>query len=243
MLSVAYDLHIHSCLSPCGDPASTPADIAGMAFIKGLDVFALTDHNSARNCPAAKAAADAYGILFVPGMELTTEEEVHVVCLFEEVEQALAFGEYVYPRILDIENKPEIFGEQLVADENDVMIACERRLLISATTISFDEVFALAEQFGGTAFPAHIEKAANSLLANLGFIPPDAAFHTAEMKNPALYETLCPVHTYLKQCRVLKNSDAHTLEDISEAVNFLHVTERTPRGVIDAVRRGLRAAE
>lgn len=82
MMNLAYDLHIHSCLSPCGDDDMTPANIAGMAALKGLDVVALTDHNTCRNCPAFMAAAAEYGVLAVPGMEINTSEEVHAVCLF-----------------------------------------------------------------------------------------------------------------------------------------------------------------
>ena len=90
-MNLFYDLHIHSCLSPCGDEDMTPANIAGMAMVKGLDLIALTDHNSCRNCPALLAAAEEYGILAMPGIEVTTAEEVHAVCLFDNLEAALEF--------------------------------------------------------------------------------------------------------------------------------------------------------
>ena len=112
-----YDLHIHSCLSPCGDGDMTPANIAGMAAVKGLDVIALTDHNSCRNCPAAMRHAEALGITLIPGMELTTSEEVHVVCLFPSLEAAMDFDSYVYAHLLPVKNRPDIFGEQLILDE------------------------------------------------------------------------------------------------------------------------------
>ena len=119
MSMLYYDLHIHSCLSPCGDKDMTPANIAGMAAVKGLDVIALTDHNSCRNCPAAMRHAEDLGITLIPGMELTTSEEVHVVCLFPTLEAAMDFDQYVYLHLLPVKNRPDIFGEQLILDEKD----------------------------------------------------------------------------------------------------------------------------
>ena len=112
MPELNYDLHIHSCLSPCGDDDMTPANIVGMAMIKGLDLIAVTDHNSCKNCPAVLTMADAYGLTALPGMELTTSEEVHVVCLFADLKDALAFDEYVYSRLMPIPNNEKIFGKQ-----------------------------------------------------------------------------------------------------------------------------------
>ena len=114
-----YDFHIHSCLSPCADNDMTPNSIAGMAALAGLNLVALTDHNSCRNCPAFFAAAKRYGIIPIAGMELTTAEDIHMVCLFESLEDALAFGEAVDRRRIRIPNRTDIFGDQLLVDEND----------------------------------------------------------------------------------------------------------------------------
>ncbi|MDI9489318.1 MAG: PHP domain-containing protein, partial [Bacillota bacterium] len=95
MLKLSYDLHIHSCLSPCSDEDMTPANIVNMAKLLGLDVIAVTDHNSCRNCPAVYNYAQKNNILVIPGMELCTMEEVHVLCFFEELENAMAFDKYV----------------------------------------------------------------------------------------------------------------------------------------------------
>ena len=237
MLSLSYDLHIHSCLSPCGDNESTPANIIGMAYVKGLDVVALTDHNSAKNCAAAKEVADAYGVCFLPGMELTTEEEVHVVCLFDSIEKALAMDEYVHNKLLKIKNDKAIFGEQLILNSDDEIIGEEEYLLINATSVSFAESFKVAESFGGIAIPAHIEKSANSLLANLGFVPPDSTFNTVELKNKGRYDELCKIHPYLSSCRVITDSDAHYLQDINEPINFLHAREKSAAAVIEALKQ------
>ena len=110
------DLHIHSCLSPCGDMDMTPVNIVNMARLNGLDIIALTDHNTVKNCPAAIACGKEAGLLVLPGMELTTEEEAHVLCLFAEMEGAEAFEHEVDKRRVYIENRAEIFGRQVVMD-------------------------------------------------------------------------------------------------------------------------------
>ncbi len=236
MIQITYDLHIHSCLSPCGDADMTPGNIAGMAAVKGLDVIALTDHNSCRNCPALLAAAEAYGVLAIPGMEVTTSEEVHAVCLFPTLTAALAFDGYVYQRLRKIPNREEIFGRQEIYDRNDTVCATEPNLLIHAAEISFDELWDLAGDFGGVMFPAHIDKNANSLLANLGFVPPDSQFRAAEVADLGRLEELRKAHPYLKQCRILSNSDAHYLGDISEPEQVLTVGERSAAAVLEALR-------
>ena len=133
MIPLYYDLHMHSCLSPCGDDNMTPANLVGMAAVKGLDVIALTDHNSCKNCPAAMKHGEEYGVIVIPGMELTTSEEVHVVCLFPTLDDALSFDAYVYDHILPIKNKEHIFGRQQIMDAQDYVIGNVERLLISAT--------------------------------------------------------------------------------------------------------------
>ena len=100
----------------------TPANIVGMAMIKPLDLIAVTDHNSCKNCPAVLTMADAYGLTALPGMELTTSEEVHVVCLFADLKDALAFDEYVYSHLMPIPNNEKIFGKQQLYNADDEVI-------------------------------------------------------------------------------------------------------------------------
>ena len=177
--TLSYDLHIHSCLSPCGDDDMTPGNIVGMTAIKGLDVIAVTDHNSCRNCPAVMKLAAQYGILAIPGMELTTAEEVHAVCLFPELSAALEFDRFVYEKLIKFPNREDIFGKQQIMNEEDICIGTEPNLLINSTTLSFDELWDIvAGQYGGVMIPAHIDKNANSLLSNLGFVPPDTVFRS-----------------------------------------------------------------
>lgn len=211
MRRISYDLHIHSCLSPCGDMDMTPHTIAGMAFLGGLDVIAVTDHNTGRNVPAVMKAAEEFGLLVVPGMELTTAEEVHVVCLFPLLSDLLAFDEYVYERLMKVKNKPAFFGEQIIMNEVDEPVGEEEYLLSNATTITFDESIPLVSSYGGLAIPAHIDKSTTSLLSNLGFIPPDSTFPCVEIKDLSKTEALKEAHPYLKSCRIISNTDAHDL--------------------------------
>ncbi len=217
MIPLYYDLHLHSCLSPCGDDDMTPSNIVGMAAIKGLNVIALTDHNTCLNCPAAIRHGQEYGVTVIPGMELTTSEEVHVVCLFSALENALAFSEYVYEHLPPIKNKEAIFGKQQVMDEQDREVRRLEKLLINATDISFDYVNDLTADYHGIAFPAHLDKSSTSLLSNLGFIPPDSKFRCAEVKDLTKLHQLKKANPYLENCRIVSNSDAHYLWDIHEA--------------------------
>lgn len=234
-MNLTYDLHIHSCLSPCGDDDMTPANIAGMAALKGLEVIALTDHNTCRNCPAFMAAAAEYGVLAVPGMEINTLEEVHAVCLFPTLETALDFDTYVYKKLIKFPNNEAIFGKQQIYDEQDQVCGSEPDLLINATQLSFDGLWELVLSYGGVMFPAHVDKTANSLIANLGFIPPDSQFTTAEVKDLRKLHQLRRDHPYLEQCCIISNSDAHYLEHINEPELTLSVEERTAAAVVGAL--------
>lgn len=235
MASLYYDLHLHSCLSPCGSEDMTPYNIAGMAALKGLDVIAVTDHNSCRNCPAVLAAAEEYGILAVPGMELTTSEEVHAVCLFSELKAALEFDAYVYERLLPVKNREDIFGRQEIYGLDDRPIGTEEYLLINSTAISFEGLWELVSSFDGAMFPAHIDKASNSLISNLGFVPEDSLFKTAELHDLGKLHGLKKTNPYLKHCRIISNSDAHYLEDIREPKLTIELREKSAGALIEAL--------
>lgn len=237
MDKIFYDLHIHSCLSPCGDEDMTPANIMAMANLKNLDLIAVTDHNSCKNCPSVMAYGMKEGILVIPGMELCTQEEVHVLCLFARLIDAMDFDAYVYERLIKIENQEIIFGRQQIYDENDRCVGTEPNLLINATRIIYDELDDLMGKFHGIYIPAHIDKNANSLLSNLGFIPPTSKFTWAEVKDVTRLEELKRDNPYLNQCDIITNSDAHSLGLINEAVNHLTVKEPSIEGVLEVLQR------
>lgn len=216
MIPLFYDLHIHSCLSPCGDDDMTPANLTGMAAVKGLDVIALTDHNSCANCPAAIYHGKNYGVTVIPGMELTTAEEVHVICLFPTLDAAMEFDRIVYGCLLPVPNQEGIFGKQQIMNEQDEVVGIKEHLLINATTISFDEAFSLTESFNGIAYPAHVDKSSNSVISNLGFVPPESTFTCAEFHDFGNLHRLRREHSYFEKCNVICCSDAHYLVDIHE---------------------------
>ena len=180
-MTVRTDLHIHSCLSPCADEDMTPADLAGMSFINGQRLIALTDHNSARNCPAAAAAAAAYGLGFIPGMEVTTSEDIHAVCLFPDLCCALDFDGYIYRHIPDIPNRPEVFGNQVILDADGCVLGTEPRLLITGCDISILDLPGIVAGYGGVCYPAHIDREGNGLLGILGAWPPELDVRAAEV--------------------------------------------------------------
>lgn len=239
MIPLYYDLHLHSCLSPCGDDDMTPANIVGMASIKGLDVIALTDHNSCLNCPAAMIHGQNYGVTVIPGMELCTAEEVHVICLFSELDNALAFDSYVYEHLLPIKNKEEIFGKQQIMNEDDEVTGTVGNLLINATDIPFDEVVSLTAEYGGIAYPAHIDKTSTSLLSNLGFVPPDSAFTCAEVHDLKNLHKIQKDHPYFLNCNIISSSDAHYLEDIREPQYQIFSESKGLKDILTAINNKL----
>ena len=217
-----YDLHIHSCLSPCGDGDMTPNNIVNMALIKGLDIISLTDHNSWGNLESViKAAGDK--ILVIPGMEVESSEEVHICCYFPTLEACKEMWEIVKKNMQGIKNKPEIFGNQQYMDEEDNIIGEEDELLVAATKLSIDEVFSYTKSLGGVAIPAHIDRTSYSVISNLGFIPDNLDIKTVEI-TPKNRDKL---QNEYKKYNIVSNSDAHYLWDISEPEFFVDIAKKT----------------
>ena len=145
------------------------------------------------------------------------------------------FDDYVYQRLMPVENRPDIFGKQEIYNCNDQVQGTVPYLLINACSISFDQLWRLVRERNGVMFPAHVEKPANSLIANLGFVPPDSEFKTAELKNLKKLHEMRREHPYLEQCRIISNSDAHYLEDINEPLLTIDVKEKSAEAVIWAL--------
>lgn len=225
MKRLFYDLHIHSCLSPCGDRDMTPNNIVGMAKLNGLDVIALCDHNSAENCPAVAKVCEQTHLLFIPGCEVCTEEEAHVVCLFPDVERALAFSRRLHALLPPVKNKEEAFGRQSIMDANDEETGIEPLLLITGAAVSVNDLPALVDEYGGFCFPAHIDRNSFSILSNLGAIPPECGFTVAELRDPGMLEELQKKHPELCGLHFLTDSDAHYLENIAEAERYFDVPD------------------
>ncbi|MEA4969555.1 MAG: PHP domain-containing protein [Candidatus Pelethousia sp.] len=224
------DLHIHSCLSPCADNDMTPWNIVGMAKLKGLDAIAICDHNCGLNLPAALKAGREYGVCVVPGLEVASREDIHLLCYFPLLEQALEMGRLVASGQVAIQNKPALFGEQRLVDEDDEHAGQVERLLLTACAMSVQEVDQAARGLGGVMVPAHINKGANSLLPTLGFMPDEPAMPTVEIYK------LRPHSALGRLC--LTSSDAHQLGDISEEGFPLYCRELTPLAIVEALLAG-----
>ncbi|MBR4123099.1 MAG: PHP domain-containing protein [Clostridia bacterium] len=227
-----YDLHIHSCLSPCGNDDSTPDSIAGMGELNGLDIMALTDHNTCKNCPAFFEAAKRHNILAVAGMELTTSEDIHMVCLFPDLKSAMAFGEEIEKRIFKVPNRIDIFGNQLICDSEDNVIGNEDYLLSNATNVSLEEAPNLVEKFGGICYPAHIDRESNGVIAILGVFPKEEGFCCAEVHNSDKLNDFAE-KSGLAVNKLVVSSDAHNLWDIKEQQEFFYMNE-IPEGCDNA---------
>jgi len=227
-LKLYYDLHIHSALSPCADNDMTPNNIVNMALIKGLDVIAVTDHNSCGNVRAVLDVAKSTPLVVVPAIEIETYEEVHVLAYFKTIISAQSVAEIIRSHASGILNSPDIFGDQYYMDSKDNIVASEKALLVSACKLSLKEVFDVVLKAGGVAVPAHIDKSSYSLVSNLGFIPSDISVNTVEIraisrktfnKNYANYN-------------IITNSDAHMLENISEKEFYFDLQNNTVSDII-----------
>lgn len=229
----AVDLHIHSCLSPCGDELMTPNNIVNMAHLKGLDLIAVADHNTARHLPAIKKVADFVGVGLLPAMEITTQEEAHLLAYFRTVGEALEFSDMLYDHLPPIKNDPRFFGEQIELDEDDEPVRTEERLLISAVDLGIDELTGMILDAGGLAVPAHINRGENGLLQALGFIPPQVPFSALEVSIG-----LPLPHKGIPDLKQLHSSDAHYLENMFERVEFLELERPDAESFFRYIRGG-----
>lgn len=227
-MRIKYDLHIHSALSPCADDNMTPSNIVGFAKLQGLDAVAIADHNAIANVKVAMDVGDAFDVVVVPAMELQTAEDIHILCLFEKFQDLQSFYNSIH--FADIQNRAEIFGEQLILDEDDNILGKEQRMLLVASGVSVEEVVSLAKQHNGIAVAAHIDREENGMVAILGTVTED--FSVVEISATATKQIQC----YTTGRKVITNSDAHTLEDIGVADGELEVVERSAKGILQALR-------
>lgn len=235
-MKLYYDFHLHSCLSPCGDNDMTPYNLVNMAKILGLDAIALTDHNTAQNCRAAMKVGKSVGVTVIPGMELCTSEEVHVVCLFDGPENAESFSDYVLSTVPPVKNRPEIFGDQLIMDAEDGIIGTQELLLTTASGISADDVVKAVGEYGGFCYPAHIDRNSYSIISNLGMITPEMNFTAVEMTENADRDEYAAKYPIIKNMSVYVSSDAHYLENMREASHTLEAEENSIKAILNAMK-------
>ena len=236
---ISVDLHIHSVLSPCGDVMMTPGNLVGMAKINGLDAIALTDHNAMQNIPSALRMGQEYDVVVVPGMELETAEEIHVVCLFPDAEKLSTFQQVVMDSYGGSvpSNRPEIFGQQLIYNEEDEECGQLDRMLLAPSGIAIDDVFSIVDGLGGIAFPAHVDRDSYSVLTTLGALPYGYGNGFVEISCECDRGELLENYPELVNYKLLPSSDAHYIDKIQEAGGAeLLVEELSVKGVIEALK-------
>jgi PHP family Zn ribbon phosphoesterase len=231
------DLHIHTVLSPCTEIADmTPKAIVRIAAERGLDLIAICDHNSARNTAAVRRAARSSGLTVIPGMEVTTAEEVHIVGLFASDEGAEAMQEEVYAR-LPGENNEEVFGHQAVVDEYDQVEDLDGRLLIGATTLSAEKVVDLIHGFDGLAIASHVDREGFGIFSQLGFIPAGMRLDALEISRHIDFQAARERFPQAAQYTLITSSDAHFPDDIGAVWTEALMADRSFEEVKKALAR------
>lgn len=230
------DLHIHTCLSPCADLTMSPTRIVNRAMARKLDIIGICDHNSAENVQATINAACKNDLTVLAGMEVTSVEEVHAIALFDETSQVLNLQETVYANLIPEENKEELFGEQIVANEFDEVEGYNKRLLIGATTLTLTEIVKTIHTCGGLAIASHIDRESYSIIGQLGFIPEDLEIDGLEI-SPQM--TIAQANARIPgtaKYPLITSSDAHFLDNIGKATTSFLLEEPTVNEIQKALK-------
>jgi hypothetical protein len=220
---IAVDLHIHSCLSPCGDKDMTPNNIVNMAKLKGLDVIAVTDHNSAKNLPAVYEVAQKVGMNLLFGIEVNTKEDIHALVYFRTLKDVMLFDALIEKHLPEIKNRPEVFGHQYIMNSEDEITGEVEKLLISALDLGINDIVSLVKIYNGIVVPAHINRSSYSITASLGFVPPNLEVNTLEVSKETTIEKTKKEFRFFRDYFFIQSSDAHYLEDIAEREYFVPI--------------------
>ena len=215
------DLHVHTVLSPCAAAEMTPPHIVSRALARGLDLIAITDHNASANAGAVQRAAAGTGLTVLSGMELQTMEEVHLLCLFDTPEQMSAWQREVDARMPPEDNRPDVLGEQFVVDETGAFLRREGRLLATSVALRLEEAARGVSERGGLAIPAHVDRPAYSLSANLGFPPPDLPVDALELSAHATPADAQRRFPWLAGYSLVQGGDVHHLDDFAATTVFV----------------------
>ncbi|RLD58425.1 MAG: histidinol-phosphatase [Bacteroidetes bacterium] len=225
MKTFRADFHIHTVLSPCGDLGMSPKNIIRRAKERKLDIIGITDHNSTKQCSVMKKIGDKNGIFVLQGVEITTKEEVHCLAFFENDDELSKFQKYLDQNLPDIKNNVDLFGYQVVVDEDENIVEQIDPLLISAISQNINQIEEKVHSLGGLFIPAHIDKLKNSIISQLGFLPKDLNIDAIELSKHTTKKNFLDKNDYLKQYSFIQSSDAHYINNIGDVSTILKMNE------------------
>ncbi|MBP3762640.1 MAG: PHP domain-containing protein [Bacteroidales bacterium] len=221
------DLHIHTVLSPCGDLEMSPSAIVERALERGLDMIAISDHNTTRQVKVAQKIGRERGLFVLGGVEVTSQEEAHCLCFFETDAQLDAFQEFLDAHLPPIPNDEDRFGYQLIVDENEEIVGEEPYHLLNAIDVDIDGLYDEVHRIGGLFVPAHVNKSTTSLTSQLGFVPPDIRADGLEINKFITRDEMVKKFAYLKRFNFITDSDAHFIPDVGSVYNVIHMEHRS----------------
>ncbi|HEX2967654.1 MAG TPA: PHP domain-containing protein [Bacteroidales bacterium] len=219
------DLHIHTVLSPCGDLTMSPANIIEEAVQKGIDIIGITDHNSTRHCRLIKKMASEKGIYTMTGAEVTTREEVHCLAFFEKTDTLELFQDFLDYHLAEIMNVPEIFGDQVVVDEDEMIVYTEEKLLTNALDVSIEQLEEFVHLNGGLFIPAHIDRLKNGIYGQLGLFPANLPADAIEVSGNVSKKEFVKNHEEISALPIITSSDAHFPEQIGKVTTLFGINE------------------
>lgn len=218
--SYKIDLHNHTVLSPCGGLEMSPRALLIRAQELGLDIIAITDHNSTKNCHAYCELGKEYGVVVICGIEIQTIEEVHIIALFATLDEAMKFDKQVSEALLPLNNNPDFFGDQVIVDKDENIIGIEERALINSVKWDFETTIAKIKQFEAICFPAHVDAKRNSVTSQLGFLPPDSKVDGIGITANCDIKTFLTKYSSFANNTIIRNSDAHYLKEMGSGSSF-----------------------
>ncbi|MDD2401353.1 MAG: PHP domain-containing protein [Clostridia bacterium] len=235
----ALDLHIHTLLSPCADDSMIPSVVLEYAKELGIDALAITDHNTSENVASFMEKGKELGVKIIPGMELQTQEDVHIICLFDTLRQTNLWQEIVYKKLPPLKNSKEYFGEQWIVNKDDELVRELDKLLLVGTSFTIEDAVEAVHELKGICIAAHVDKQAFSLWGHLGYIPPGLFLDGVEF-TPFLPRNV-------KQLEQIKNegynyivsSDAHHWDGIQAPQCYGYMEEIN----IEEIKKALRNEE
>ena len=221
------DLHIHTVLSPCGDLEMSPTAIVERALARGLDMIAISDHNTTRQVKVTQRIGRERGLYVLGGVEVTSQEETHCLCYFGDDAGLDAFQAFLDAHLPPIPNDEERFGYQLIVDENDEIVGEEPYHLLNAIDVDIDGIYDEVHRLGGLFVPAHINKGTTSLTSQLGFVPPDLRADALEINFRTTKAEQLKKFAYLKRFNFITDSDAHFIDNVGDVYNLIYMEHRT----------------